>query len=92
MKTKIKIIPVLFSVIIAFAMQGFYSQTENKNFWRIVDEKAIVWDVYNETRLPHSDDIEMAGERVACILEYRVDTNKRLTINRDIIFPQLLRY
>ncbi len=92
MKTKIKIIPVLFSVIIAFAMQGFYSQTENKNFWRIVDEKAIVWDVYNETRLPHSDDIEMAGERVACILEYRVDTNKRLTINRDIIFPQLRRY
>jgi hypothetical protein len=38
------------------------------DYWRIDNEKAIVWDVHSETRLPHSDDIEMAGQRVACIL------------------------
>ncbi len=66
--------------------------SENKVYWRINKEQAILWDVHNETRLPHADDVEMAGQRVACILRYDVNHNRQLTINRDLIFPQLRRF
>jgi hypothetical protein len=74
-----------------FTFTGQVLTAENA-YWRVDNEQAIVWDVFSETRLPHADDIEMAGQRVACILRYSADDNKQLSINRDLIFPQLRRF
>lgn len=59
-------------------------------FWQ-VNGNAILWDLSSEKRLPHSDHIEMDGQRVGAIIHYTIDENKKLTINRDVLFPQLRR-
>ena len=66
------------------------AQTED--YWRINNERAIVWDLTIEKRLPHHGNIEMAGLKVASIIYYAVDEDKKLTIERDVIFPQLRTY
>jgi hypothetical protein len=54
----------IYTLILILVLIGLnLSSAENLDYWRIDNEKAIVWDVHNETRLPHSDDIEMAGQR-----------------------------
>ena len=64
----------------------------NNAFWHVTDDNAIVWDLSNEIRLPHSDNIELSGKKVAVIVSYEVDKNKRLKVSRDVIFPQLRHY
>ena len=85
---------ILSFLVITFFITGVNAHYDkvDEDYWRILNEQAIIWDVYNETRLPHADDIEMAGQRVACILRYDVAPNRQLTINRDLIFPQLRRF
>lgn len=69
------------------------SQPGKENFfWKISPlQDAIVWDVTDRGNLPHADDIEMSGERISSIIRYAVDRRNYLTVNRDIIFPQLRR-
>jgi hypothetical protein len=84
--------PLLFLLtIIIIRLQGLGQVTEHQNeiFWSLSNEYSIIWDLTNEINLPHSDNIEMNGQRVAAIISYEVDDNKRLTVNRDILFPQL---
>lgn len=71
------------------AAQEMLQKNQNEIFWKISEKNAIVWDLTSESRLPHTDNIEMDGKRVAAIITYTVDKNKKLTISRDIIFPQL---
>lgn len=62
-------------------------------YWNISpDQDAITWNIADENRLPHGDDIEMSGKRISCIVRYEVDKQKYLRIHRDIIFPQLRRF
>ena len=61
-------------------------------FWKLSKDTGIVWDITKENRLPHSDNIEMAGKKVAAIIDYAIDKNRNLTLNRDVIFPQLRTY
>lgn len=49
----------------------------------------IVWDLQKETRLPHTDNIEMSGQKVAGIIYYEVNKKGEVHLVRDIIFPQL---
>ena len=65
---------------------GIYAQN---TYWEISDRHSIVWNLNNSPSLPHSDNIEMAGNKVACIIYYTIDKNRKLQLNRDIIFPQL---
>ncbi|TRX61681.1 six-hairpin glycosidase-like protein [Fulvivirga sp. M361] len=68
-------------------------QNKNKNnyksHWEITSPQQISWDMKKDYNLPHSDNIEMAGKRVAGIISYNIDTDKRLSLSRHIIFPQL---
>jgi len=70
---------------------NLFTQTtlHNEQFWKISGKQSIIWDLTSETKLPHSDNIEMDGKKVAAIISYEVDENRKLKINRDIIFPQL---
>ena len=60
--------------------------------WEIENPHTIRWNVAEESRLPHADNIEMAGRKVAAIVSYAVDTARQIRVSRDIIFPQLHPY
>jgi len=60
-----------------------------QNFWEVDGTGSITWDVKNESRLPHKDNIEMAGQRVAAIIHYEIDKDRKLHLDRDVLFPQL---
>jgi hypothetical protein len=56
----------------------------------ILDEKgAICWDVSKDRFLPHADHIEMSGLRVSAIVDYGVDAEGHLSLNRHIVWPML---
>lgn len=65
------------------------TESAAKPYWKIAGETGIVWEVASDSRLPHADHIEMAGQRVAAIIDYSIDENRQLSLKRDIIFPQL---
>ena len=69
-----------------------FAQADSSTYWQISNRESIVWQVNNEDRLPHADNIEMAGQKVASIIYYTIDKDKRLSLERDIIFPQLRTY
>lgn len=46
---------------------------------------SIEWQI--DQRLPHTDHIEMAGEKVALWVQYGVDTSGRPSLNRTMVFP-----
>ncbi|TGV04618.1 six-hairpin glycosidase-like protein [Flavivirga rizhaonensis] len=64
-------------------------QNSQKNYWKITDKNEIQFDFTQKGNLPYSDNIEMAGKRVAGIVSYAVDTLGKLTLEREIFFPQL---
>lgn len=85
--------PVLFLLLMVSNRTAGSQQNGNPGYWSISPgQNTITWDVADEKRLPHADDIEMSGQRVSCIVRYEVDENRYLKINRDIIFPQLRRH
>ena len=60
--------------------------------WTIGADHSIQSIVKDKGYLPYQDHIEMAGRKVAGIISYRIDGQKRLSIKRLIIFPQLRTY
>lgn len=77
---------ILTSTISVF---GQSATTDSNLRWKIISETEIRLDNNENTKLPYSDDIEMAGKRVAGIVKYRIDSVGKLTLERDIYFPQL---
>ncbi len=67
----------------AFAQQSpLPAQTDR---WRIQQDGSISWRVSD--RLPHTDHIEMSGEKVSLWVEYGIDTAGICNINRTVVFP-----
>lgn len=64
-------------------------KNSDKRYWSLSSSNRIVWDITKEKKLPHSDNIEMSGRKVSAIIHYKVDENRKLTVTRDVIFPQL---
>jgi len=72
------------------AQQDTISLDKTKEtFWEIEKDQQILWKLADETRLPHEDNIELTGQKVAAIISYKVDEKKHLEVERHIIFPQL---
>lgn len=53
------------------------------------EKGEVIWDVRNDTHLPHYDHIEMTGLKVSSIISYGVDEDSLLKMNRHLIFPSL---
>jgi len=62
---------------------------QDEIFWNLSGRHSISWDLVAESKLPHTDNIEMSGQKVSAIINYEVDEDKRVIITRDVIFPQL---
>jgi len=86
-------IPFLKNYLILFLLlisQNIFSQKKTyQNHWEIGDHNSIIWNLENDQNLPHQDNIEMAGTRVAGIISYEIDTAKNLKLERQIFFPQI---
>ena len=83
-----------FTLLFLFLWAGMVAQKvskqeQNRIYWKIAGDHTITWDLTAASYLPHSDNIEMSGKRVAAIISYEVDVNRKLTVSRDVIFPQL---
>jgi len=57
--------------------------------WKLEPGFGISWEIHLDSRLPHSDEIEMSGKRVSLIVRYGVDASGHLTLQRRVIWPQL---
>ena len=92
MKKSVSILLWIMLVCLYSTAQNANLKQQNEIFWKLSGTHGIVWNLINETRLPHSDNIEMDGERVAAIITYHVDKNRKLRLEREIIYPQLRTY
>ncbi|HLO38818.1 MAG TPA: hypothetical protein VK173_10010, partial [Lacibacter sp.] len=62
-----------------------YTLTEQKDRWVIQPDGSIQWTING--RIPHSDHIEMAGEKVAMWMQYGVDSSAKPKLSRTLVFP-----
>ncbi|MEP7277398.1 MAG: six-hairpin glycosidase-like protein [Bacteroidota bacterium] len=68
------------------------AEFQNEIFWKVNSANGITWNLANERRLPRDDRMEMDGQQVAAIVQYKVDRRKQVSVSRDVIFPQLRKF
>ncbi len=77
------------TLILLIVRLTVYSQQtslpEQKDRWAIQPDGSITWNINN--RLPHSDHIEMSGEKVSLWVAYRIDSAGITSITRKVVFP-----
>ena len=91
MKNKIQIAVLLISCYI-WPVWTVTGQGTTGNRWTIVNNHEIAFDMDKPGNLPYSDNIEMAGKRVAGIVSYTIDEKGKLSLEREVFFPQLHEY
>ncbi len=79
----------LISMVIALVEVNAQQVSIKPSRWKIEGNHQIKWSAINKSTLPHKDNIEMAGKRVAAIITYAVDTSGLLSLDRHVFFPQL---
>ncbi len=77
-----------YTILSIFAFYGFQAAAQD-NQWKIVSSTEIERTFDGQPSQAYSDNIEMAGKRVAAIISYDIDSLGSLTINREVFFPQL---
>lgn len=92
MRTDLILVSIILALLVGNNVQSQNTATSSGDFWTLSGPNRIRWDVATEQRLPHSDHIEMSGQKVSAIITYRLDEKRMLTLERDIIFPQLRTY
>ena len=70
-------------------INSFFFTANGQNYWTITDHQSIRWNLIDEEKLPHSENIEMSGKNMSAIIYYDIDTSRQLTLKRDVILPQL---
>jgi hypothetical protein len=53
--------------------------------WSVQPDGSIEWRI--DDRIPHSDHIEMAGEKLALWVQYGVDSSGKAVVTRTLVFP-----
>lgn len=72
-------------ILIAVFQLGSLRAQQQRDRWQITPEGGIEWIVNG--RLPHSDHIEMGGEKIALWMRYSIDSNARPGLSRTLVFP-----
>lgn len=86
---------ILFLFCICFSFFA-YSQKKNANGlieetrWKIGNNNDIIWNVGNDKKLPHEDHLEMSGKKVSVIVTYKIDTQKKLKVNKLVVWPTMI--
>jgi hypothetical protein len=73
----------------AGAQAGSYQpsipQADSADRWKILPDGSIEWRIRGG--LPHSDHIEMSGQKVSLWVQYGVAADGRPVLNRTLVFP-----
>ncbi|MEM9836491.1 MAG: hypothetical protein AAF828_08310, partial [Bacteroidota bacterium] len=60
------------------------------NRWSITgDQRGVIWRVASDTQLPHGDQLEMSGRKVSVVLDYRIDSQRIMQLQRRLIYPNM---
>lgn len=92
MKFKNKSLTAILLLLSAYTASSQDLAQQNEIFWHTNANNGISWNISEEKRLPHADNIELSGSLVSGIIRYKVDQDKQVQIIRDVIFPQLRKY
>ncbi len=92
MKRTSNFLLLMLSLVLAPAIHAQVNPQQDEIFWSVSPGGGVVWDLTQESRLPHSDNMEMSGQQVSAIIRYAVDEDRSLEVIRHIIFPQLRVY
>lgn len=57
--------------------------------WTIMADKPVINMSAATQKLPHSDHVEMSGDRMAVVLYWSLDSNSTFGLNRALVFPML---
>jgi len=82
---------IFFLIISALLLLPFLPQAQQLTLprqndrWQIMPDGAIRWQPTG--RLPHTDHIEMAGEKVSLWVKYGIDSDRTSRITRTVVFP-----
>jgi len=77
-------------IILIFSSTSQTSGQTNTS-WQLTSRDGILLDLttLSTDELPISENIEMSGKRVSAILYYDIDTNRIVSVSRNVIYPQL---
>ena len=88
-RTKTQILRSILVVFLMLSGAGTFEQEINlpsqNDRWNIQRDGSIGWKI--DQRVPHSDHIEMDGEKVALWMRYGVDSSARPMLSRTFVFP-----
>jgi len=73
----------------SWMQSGSINKDAPKQRWKMRENGSIIWDIENEKSLPHYDHIEMAGFKSALLLSYGISEDKKLVMQKHIIWPSL---
>lgn len=57
--------------------------------WSLNEVSGITWNVSDDNRLPHRDNVEMSGFRVSTVINYGVGRDGNLALEQEVIWPML---
>ncbi len=77
------------SVLLVYLFFFGWNSFAQENQWKIASKTSIERSFSKNSVQAYSDNIEMAGKRVAGIISYNIDSLGHLSVNRQIFFPQL---
>jgi hypothetical protein len=75
----------LLNVFFLFSLAQDMVLPKQRDRWNIRPDGSIEWRIDN--RLPHSDHIEMSGQKVSLWMQYEVDSSAKPVLNRTVVFP-----
>jgi hypothetical protein len=75
----------LFLITSIFAFGQSFDLPQQNDRWTIQPDGSIEWKI--DSRLPHSDHIEMSGQKVSLWMQYEVDSSAKPILNRTVVFP-----
>jgi hypothetical protein len=80
---------ILFSFLVFLLPYTIYAQQNalplQTDRWAIQPDGSIKWTING--RLPHTDHIEMSGEKVSVWVQYGLDSTGRSSMLRTVVFP-----
>ena len=80
---------ILLSYIVFISNVAHTQDVIQSNTWQLNADKGIVWQINNNTQLPHNDHMAMSGLSVDMILEWNIDSVGKFHSNPIIRWPML---
>lgn len=77
----------LMGLFLTFVLLLSASALAQGNRWIINTDGSISWKI--DERIPHADHIEMSGEKMSAIINYRVNEEGGFEIDRTFVWPML---